>query len=175
MFQLRCQAVERICSIVLGLSFQMPKSSFGSNLLSPLVMLGVRMTGVAWTFIVLIFNDLSIWRSCSISWIPDVSIVTVITSVISSAKIRFFNDETWPYKPTTFLPRQVLPLSYPKIPCPAPRLCLLTKRPCAREFGLFKQMIVNALERLVKLNHLLYKTPLRHGLVIESYKVFKTL
>ena len=74
-----------------------------------------------------------------------------------------------------FLPRQVLPLGYPKILCPAPRLCLLTRRPCAREFGLFKQMIVNALERLVQLNHLLCKTLLRHGLVIESYKVLKTL
>ena len=67
---------------------------------------------------------------------PDVSIVTVIISVILSANILFFNDETWPYKPTTFLalpdvlaaasgknifkPQQVFVLFLPN-PSPAPQ------------------------------------------------------
>lgn len=77
-FQSRFQAVDRICSIVLGLCFQIPKSCFGSNVLSPLVMLGRGGIGDDCSFIVLMFSDLSTWRSCSISWIPDTSIVTVI-------------------------------------------------------------------------------------------------
>ena len=99
MFQLRFQALERICSIVLGLSFQMPKSCLGSIFLSPLVMLGWGLEGEDWIFIFLIFKVLSNVSSCSTSWIPDVSMVTVIVFIYLPTNIRFFDDESRPLQP----------------------------------------------------------------------------